>query len=246
VSSSVRLIRWLCWALVALAITSGVITLGFALHIGAPPPPPETEDLVNRLLAFRADDVRIFPIIVIGSLASLGVFLVGAILGSALRRWVADTPARDAMVLLFVVGGVIGVAANLFNIGVGNAATYGFCDCGYKTEEVIAQDYALSLGWTAVNWLTLGAVTLVGIGVALAGRLLNFSSTWRLVSYAIALLLLVAIALRLLAAFVFVPLFDPFQVSDLLTAVGAGILVPVWALLLARDVSASQPEELSS
>jgi hypothetical protein len=35
--------------------------------------------------------------------------------------------------------------------------------------------------------------------------------------------------------------FDPFQVSDLIVAVVSGILVPIWAILLARGVS--YPEE---
>jgi len=228
------MIRGLAWALAILAIVNAVITVGFALNIGAPPPPPENQDLVDRLLAFRADDVRIFGVGVVQSLSGVGVFLVAAILGSALRRWARDTPARDALVLLFVMGGVLGVGANLLNIAVSNSATFGYCDCGYKTEEVIAQDYALSVGWTAVNWLSIGAVTLVGLGAAVAGRLVDVSPTWRLVSYAIAALLLVAVAIRLVAAFVFVAAFDPFQASDLLTALAAGILVPIWAVLLAR------------
>jgi hypothetical protein len=241
VAESVRMIRWLAWALAILAIVNAVITLGFALNIGAPQ--IDIQDLVNRLIAFRADDVRIFPVVVLQALAALGVFLVAAILGLALRRWAPDTTARDALVLLFVLGGVIGVAANLVSIAVANAATFGYCDCGYKTEEVIAQDYALTVGRLAANWLSIGAVTLVGVGTALAGRLLNFSPTWRLVSYAIALLLLFAAALRILAAFVFVEAFDPFQLSDILTAIAAGILVPIWAIMVARAVGRPEPAE---
>ena len=139
--------------------------------------------------------------------------------------------------LIFVVGGVLGITANLVNIGQANASTFGYCDCGYKTEEVIAQDYALTVARIAVNWLSIGAVTLVGVGTALAGRLLNFSPAWRFVSYAIAILLLFAAALRLVAAFIFIEPFDPFQLSDILTAIAAGILVPVWAILLARLIS---------
>jgi hypothetical protein len=234
------MIRWLAWALAILAIVNAVITLGFALNIGAPK--IDIQDLVERLIAFRADDVRIFPVVVLQALAGLGVFLVAAILGLALRRWAPNTPARDALVLLFVIGGVLGVSANLLNIATANAATFGYCDCGYKTEEVIAQDYALTVGRLAANWLLIGAVTLVGLGTALAGRLLNFSPSWRLVSYAIALLLLFAAGLRLVAAFVFVEAFDPFQLSDILTAIAAGILVPVWAILLARLVGSARDE----
>ena len=242
-ATSVRMIRWLAWALAILAIVNAVITLGFALNIGAPPPPAENADLVDRLLAFRADDVRIFGVTVLQSLAGLGVFLVAALLGLALRRWAPDTVARDALVLLFVVGGVLGVAANLVNIGVNNAATFGYCDCGYKTEEVIAQNYALVVGWTAVNWLTMGALTFVALGTALAGRLLNLTPAWRLVSYTIALLALFAVALRLVAGFVFIEVVDPFQLADIMVAIAAGILVPIWAILLARSLAPPEPVE---
>jgi hypothetical protein len=234
VVTSVRMVRWLCWALVVLAIVSAIVTLLFASGILLPP--VDVEDLVERLVGFRANDTNAFPFVVLGSLAALGVFLVGAILGTALRRWAASSPARDAMTLLFVIGGAIGIGANLLNIAVGQAATFGYCDCGYRTEELIAQDYALSLGWTAVNWLTLGAITMVGVGAAVAGRLLDFSPTWRTLSYLIAIVLLFGVALRLLAAFIFIQAFDPFQVSDIVVAFGAGILVPIWAILLAREV----------
>jgi len=79
------------------------------------------------------------------------VFLIAALLGVALRSWAPATPERDAMATLFVIGGVLGITANVLNIAVGNAATFSYCDCGYKAEEVIAQNYALSVGWSMVN-----------------------------------------------------------------------------------------------
>jgi hypothetical protein len=87
-----------------------------------------------------------------------------------------------------------------------------------------------------LNWLTIGAVTLVGVGAGLAGRYVNVSPAWRAVSYLIAALLLVGVSLRFLGAFVFVEVFDPFQISDLLVGLAAGILVPIWAILLARGI----------
>src|SRR6476646_4949797 len=80
VATSVRTIRWLAWALAIFAIVNAVITLGFALNIGAPPPPAEGTDLVERLIAVRADDSRIFGVVVVQSLAAIGVFLVAALL----------------------------------------------------------------------------------------------------------------------------------------------------------------------
>jgi hypothetical protein len=145
------------------------------------------------------------------------------------------------MTLLFVIGGSLGIAANVVDVAVSNAATFGYCDCGFKAEELIAQDYALSIGWTTVNWLSIVAVTLTSIGVAIAGRLLDVSPAWRTLSYLIAVVVLLAVAVRVLAAFVFIAAFDPFQVSDLVIAFAAGILVPIWAILLARGVDRTEP-----
>ena len=235
--------RWvsrLSWALVVLAVISAVVALMFAL--GYLRPPHDEADFVERLVANRNSDTEAFPFVVLGSLASVGVFLIAALLGVALRVWAPATPQRDAMTTLLVIGGVLGIGANLLNIAVGEAATIGYCDCGYRTEEVIGLNYALTVGWSGVNWLTIGAVTLVGVGVAIAGRIIDVSPAWQTVSYLIAALLIVAVALRVIAAFIFIQAFDPSQISDLLTAVAVGILVPIWAILLARGVGRSAPE----
>jgi len=225
--------------LVVLAVISALVSLLFATGILRPP--HDVEDLVERLIANRTSDTEAFPFVLVGSLATIGVFLIAALLGVALRAWAPAIPQRDAMAILFVIGGVLGITANVLNIAVGNAATFSYCDCGYKVEEVIAQNYALSVGWSMVNWLSLGAVAIVGSGVALAGRLIAISAAWQTLSYVIAVVLLLAVGLRVLADFVFIGAFDPFQVSDLMIAFGAGILVPVWAALLARGAGDPDP-----
>src|SRR6187431_3171581 len=146
VVASARWVRGLCWALVVLAVISALVSLLFAAGILRPP--HDVQDLVERLIANRTSDTDAFPFVVLGSLAAIGVFLLAALLGVALRSWAPATPQRDAMVMLFVIGGVLGIGANLLNIAVGNAATFTYCDCGYKTEEVVRQNYALMVGWT--------------------------------------------------------------------------------------------------
>jgi hypothetical protein len=230
----------LSWALVFFAVISAVVTLLIALGILFPE--VDIDDLVERIEAFRANDTNGFPVALIGSLATLGVFLVGAMLGVGLRPWARPSGLRDAMTLLFVIGGAIGVTAQLVNVAVNQAATFGICDCNYRTEELIGQDYALSVGWAIVNWLAIGAVTLVGVGAAVAGRIVDISPAWRTLSYLIAVVILIGVALRVIAAFVFIAAFDPFQVSDLVVAFAAGILVPIWAILLARGVDSAPPE----
>lgn len=105
---------------------------------------------------------------------------------------------------------------------------------------MIGLDRALNVAWSMINWLGMGAVSLVGVGVALASRAVEVSSTWRLLSYAIAAGVLVAVAIRVAASLVFIEAFDPFQVADLIVAITSGILVPIWAIVLARGIS--EPE----
>ena len=235
--TSAKSVRWLAWALVGLAIATAVLQVIYTFALPPlPPPPPETEDYLQNLEAFVAIDQQLLPFVAVQSLAALGVFLVAAVLATFLRAWALPSSARNAMVLMFAVGGALGIAANVLNIAVADVAARGYCDCGYKTEELIARDYALNTGWTAVNWVNIAAVTLTGVGVAIAGRIVELSAAWRTLSYLIAVVVLLAAALRVLAAFVFIQAFDPFQVSDLLVAFAAGILVPIWAILLARNV----------
>jgi hypothetical protein len=63
--------------------------------------------------------------------------------------------------------------------------------------------------------------------------LVAVNSAWRTLSYVIAALLLVSVAVRLVAMFVFVSAFDPFQVTDLILGLTSGVLVPIWAVILA-------------
>ena len=245
--------RWvarLSWALVVLAIISAIAQVSLTLGLLVPfPDVTDSTPFPDRLLAFRSGDQQTFWIVAVGSLASFGVFLIGSLLGVALRPLARADTARDLMATLFVIGGGVGIVGQLVNLGVNNAATFGYCDCGFRDTELIAQDYALSVGWTVVNWFLIGSVALVGSAAAIAGRLVEISSAWRTVSYLIAAVILLAVVIRVAASFVFIEAFDPFQVTDLMVALAAGILVPIWAVLLARGVSgraAPTPEAASA
>lgn len=240
-----RTLTWLSWPLVILVVISAAVTLLFVFG-ALLPPPDESADFVDQLLFMRTHDQQAFPFVIVGSLATLGVYLIAAMLGVVLRVWALPTPTRDAMTLLLVFGGVIGIASQLLNIGAADAARPFYCDCGYRAEEVIGLDRALNVAWSMINWLTIGAVTFVGIGVALASRVVEVSSTWRLLSYAIAAGVLVAVAIRVVASLVFIEAFDPFQVSDLIVAVTSGVLVPIWAILLSRGVTEPEAQPVAA
>src|SRR5687767_1044042 len=89
---------WLSWALVVLVVISAAILLLFALGVLLPPPDP-TDDFIDQLLFMRSHDQQAFPFIIVGSLATLGVYLIAAMLGVVLRVWALPTPTRDAVTL---------------------------------------------------------------------------------------------------------------------------------------------------
>lgn len=222
--ASDRLLRWLCWGLIGSVIVSAAATLTLSVNPFSSGVPDGT-DFVDRLLIYRGDDAKIYPLVLIGSLATIGVFVLGAMLGAVLRRFAPAGAAADVMAVVFIVGGVVGVTSALINIGVTQAATNGFCDCGYKAYEVIGQGYALEVGWAAQNWLNTGAIVIVGIGAAIAGRVVGLSRDWRILSYLIALALLIGVALRLAGV---------YQGSDMVVGLTAAIMVPIWAYILSR------------
>lgn len=226
VAASYAMLRWLCWALVVFVIVSAVLSVGISQNVLVKPPDvPSTTDLVERIAMFRSFDQESNNIYLISNLAGLGVFLIIPLLGVALRPLAGQGSARDVMAVVFIVGGVVGIIAELTIIAVNQAATFGYCDCGYKTEELIAQSYALDVGFAIQSWLATGALTIVGVAAALAGSLINVSSAWRWLSYAIATGLLVAVVLRL---------FGYGDLATLVTGIASGIGVTIWGIMLAR------------
>jgi hypothetical protein len=222
-----RLLRVLALALALLAITSAIVTLGVSLDLFAKAQDaPDSADLVQRLLAERAHDAQVYGPIVIGSFATLGLFLVVALLGVALRLRAPAGVARDVMLLLFVIGGVLGIGGQLVNLAFHQQATYGYCDCDYRNQAIISQAYALNTAERIEYWLTMGAASIVGIGVAVAGQLLNLGRLWRWLSYLIGGAALLAVVLRYA---------DLEQATGAVLGIALGIALPVWAIILARS-----------
>ncbi len=221
-----RLLRVLAAALALLAVTSAVIGLGLSLDLFAKASEvPETADLVERLLAERAHDAQIYGPIVIGSTATLGVFLVLVLLGAALRHRAPPGVARDVMLVLLVVGAVLGIAGQLVNLAFHQQATYGYCECDYRSQAIISQAYALNTSERIEYWLTMGASSIVGVGVAVASQLLNLSRPWRWLSYLIGVGALVAVVLRYA---------DLELATSVVLGIVLGIALPIWAIILAR------------
>lgn len=224
VIASDRVLRLLCWALIVFALGTAALQLTVSQNpFGTPV--PDSADFVDRLLSYRSDDQKVLGLALVSGIVGTGLYLVGALIGIALRRLAPSGAAGDVMAGLFVIGGIAGVVSQLMYIANANVATFGYCDCGYKTYEVIALDYALSAAYMLQNWVNLGGLVIVGLAAAFAGWVVNLSRDWRILSYLIALGALAGAVLRI---------FGAYQASDIALGITAGVAVPIWAYLLAR------------
>ena len=110
-----------------------------------------------------------------------------------------------------------------------------YCDCGFKNEESISQFWAINIIDGATNWLSYGAIVFGAIGVAISVRVLcrlGMTPTWRWVSWAAVVALLLSIVLHGIS---------DSPAGDVVAAVATGILLPVWALILAMRSDRFQP-----
>jgi hypothetical protein len=224
VIASDRVLRLLCWALILFALASAALQLTVSQNPFATPV-PDSADYVDRLLSYRSDDQKVLGLALVSGVVGTGLYLLGSLIGIALRRLAPNGAAGDVMAGLFVIGGIAGVVSQLMYLANANLATFGYCDCGYKTYEVIGQAYALDAAWALQNWVNLGGLVIVGLAAAFAGWVVNLSRDWRILSYLIALGALLGAALRI---------FGAYQASDITLGLTAGGAVPIWAFLLAR------------
>jgi hypothetical protein len=236
-----RTVAWLSWAVVAFAVLAAVLQLALTLHLVVPFPEFQPSvHLEDRLIAFRAYDQQVFPLVVGSSLASLALFATVALLGTALRWFAKAGPGRDVMAVLFILAGTVGIVSQVVNLAVGQEATEPYCVCEFIPEQLIAQDMALLTGWEIQLWLVITAVTLVGIAAAAAGRVVPVGGSWTTLSYVIAAAVLFSVGLRLVAMFVGSD-FDLAMVSDIVVALVSIVLVPIWGVMLARAGSRLEP-----
>jgi hypothetical protein len=230
------MLRWLCWGLAIAAVLAAVLQLllTFNLWAGGPSEPDPSSDLVAHLEVFRANDAEAFPVAFASSLAALVAFALIGVIGVTLRSRSAAGTGRDAMSTLLAAGSITGVVAMAMAMAITQVSTFGYCDCGFKTEELIGQDYAITVGFIMSAWVFNAAVALIGFGAWLAGRYVAVSSMWRTLSYAIAVILIVAVGLRVLASYVSTGDIDLFYWTDVVINLTIAVLVPIWAILLAR------------
>ena len=236
-SDTRRLAEVLAWLTAIALFAAGVITALLEFDITASPPRETApNDLLEGTLAFFQNESDRWP----QELASLILFTVGflALIGLVvlLRNAVGrDDPWVLLGTLAIGVGAGIGAVGQLLYLGAKETGIDPhYCDCARAAEQIISRGQALGMLDNAQRWLLVGTMALASAGLFLiwrgtSGRGL-FGATWRGLTLALAVVLTVAVITT--AA-------EVDTLSDVITAVGAAILTPIWAVTTARGLPTS-------
>jgi hypothetical protein len=194
---------------------------------------PDSADLPTRLLGSIDARQASWPFDFVSALLFGVAFAAIALLGRLLTSVGPSGDGGSNLVgsALFG-GGLLGLASQLIHIGSQQVAIdTPYCDCGFKVQETISQYWGLTLIQGAESWLINGAIVFLAIGIALASTALAVvvrSPGWRSVSWLTALVAIISVVLSGLEL--------GGDVDQLLIAVLGGILLPLWAVLLARGI----------
>jgi hypothetical protein len=240
-TSTRRVVRAICWLLAASFFGATVMFFLLEYDVTASPPrnPPGRDFVADTVAFFQNEQERWPQDLTANLLFGLG-FLLLVPIGLILRqRFGRDDLRATIGSSAFAVAGVIGVAAQLIFVGASEVAIDPqYCQCEYAPEQIISQNRALAMAEGSQRWLLIGFLLLASVGFFLLGRAALdrgiLGRGWGYLSLAAAALTLVGF----LAAF-----FQAEQVFELAVAAGAGVVLPVWALILAQrweTVSASE------
>lgn len=223
------------WVVAVAFILGTALRYGDILNLFATPPNlPDGTNMVDRTLATVAYRQAIWPIFLWTNLL-FGIGFVAAV-GFAFNVASAAGAPRGLPTFkgLVVAGGVMAAVASIIPIGSVDAAVWlQYCDCGFKNEEIVSQIWASMVAQDVGDWILRVASVVLAFGlVALireAGGLLSpMLRTW---TY------LTALVLGLTPILITIGI-DP-DIGDVLQALVAVVLIPVWAVLLGRSVDAA-------
>ena len=228
------LIRWLAVIAAVCLVVGALLLLGLSQNVFvAQPTFPDGADLPTRLLGSIAARQASWPFDFASSLLFVVAFAALAILGRLLASVGPAGDGRSNVIGSSLFGGGLLVAASqLIHIGSQQVAIdVPYCDCGFKVQETISQYWGLTLIQGAESWLVNGGTVLVAIGVVTAGIVLAGalrSPAWQLVSWVTGLVAIVSVVLSGLEL--------GGDLNQVLVAVTAGVLLPLWAILLAMRI----------
>jgi len=234
----VRVGRLLSWIVAGSFVLAGVmfvlIESGITAPEGTTAPRAARQDYVDATIAFFQNEQSRWPQELTASLLFALGFAALAALGVLLARALGGTEARAAILSsTFLVAGTLGVAAQLLYVGAKQVAIDPrYCDCRYAPEQIISQARGLALVEGAQRWLLGGFFALAALGfwqlAQLSLRRRVFSARWGRLSQLLAVVLLVELV---------VPLAPQFELAlQVVVFVGAGILLPFWAVWLDRQL----------
>ena len=230
--SRVTLFAWL----VAIAfILATVLRYVDAFNLVATPPDLPNANMVDRTLGSSAYLHAIWPVFLWTNLLFGIGFLAAVAFASNLAAAARVEGGLPTFKSLATAGGVIAAIASIIPIGAAQAKVFvQYCDCGFKETEVVSQLWAQMVAEDIAFWflqvatvvLAIALVALVREGRDLVPPLLR---TWTYIT---------AIALVLAAVFATTELLTPDAVNLLTSVIGA-VLIPVWAVWLARSVDSA-------
>jgi len=228
----VTLFAWL----VAIAfILATVLRYVDAFNLVATPPDLPNANMVDRTLGSSAYLHAIWPVFLWTNLLFGIGFLAAVAFASNLVAAARIEGGLPTFKSLATAGGVIAAIASIIPIGAAEAKVFvQYCDCGFKETEVVSQLWAQMVAEDIAFWflqvatvvLAIALVALVREGRDLVPPLLR---TWTYIT---------AIALVLAAVFATTELLTPDAVNLLTSVIGA-VLIPVWAVWLARSVDSA-------
>jgi hypothetical protein len=242
--------------LIALTFVAGMALFALKLfHVIVPEPEflgPDASFVDNLIASFEHQQEHWIENI--GSSLLLAVGFIGiAILGSALRQALDREDARGAVLAVtFLLAGGLGAATQVLYLGATEVTTNPeYCDCGFLAEEIVSRSMIDQVVGSVIFWMTDASTALFAIGLlAFAG--LAARSGW--VHEGLALSARVVAILGLLTVLwdrIVLPAVDTGAtdvdyglIAGLVTIVYAGILIPIWAIWLARAAQApAEPTE---
>jgi len=223
------------WILAGGFILGTVLRYVDRFNLVATPPDLPDANMVDRTLSLTDYFHAIWPVFMWTNLGfAIGFVAVVpfAFNLAAATRLPGGLPTFKS---LAAVGGIIGAIASIIPIGAAEGKVFvQYCDCGFKETEIVSQLWAQMVAEEIGNWflrvagvaLAIGLFALLREGRSLVSPLLR---TWTSIT-AIALILAAGAAATEILS---------FDAVDILTSVTAAILVPVWAIWLARSVETS-------
>jgi hypothetical protein len=241
---------WRTWAARLGWLTAAAFLAGAAIVVFLQLTPPAERSFppdatfVDHLLAEFEDAQSVWPLDLANSLLFAVGFAAIAGLGAVLRHVLGrDDPRGMVGLVALMVAGAVGVVAQLIYIGGTEVTTNPqYCDCGYLAEEIVSRQMIhVTLGGI-VFWMIDAFTVLFAIGLLAWAAVGSASRTmpagWVAFTRLLAVVGLAVVAWNRIA----VPLLiqagyddvDYFVIGSILIGVVAGILVPIWAVWLAR------------